>query len=176
MLWLGIVILETIHHVLAAVTLRADPAQLVAALKAQMGDAAAGATDAASNGSGGAGNAMANALGSLDDAALTQAAELAPILMAVVGIAFVMLVGSASLPLLRRSPRAPRARLVLLIFSTYFAVRGLTAAFALPTGSAPLALYAADGVTQILVGVAAAMSLIFVYREETLAWTGEKRP
>lgn len=69
---------------------------------------------------------------------------------------------------------AATARRVTMIFSLYFVLRAAMI-FSLVPGqtSVPVGFYAVDGSLQILAGVGAAISLVFVFRRETLVWTGE---
>ncbi|WPF66397.1 MULTISPECIES: hypothetical protein [unclassified Corynebacterium] len=69
---------------------------------------------------------------------------------------------------------APAARRVTMIFAFYFVVRAVMI-FSLTPGhtNIPVGFYAADGSLQILAGVGAAVALVFVFRRETLVWTGE---
>lgn len=69
---------------------------------------------------------------------------------------------------------AGTGRRMLFAFSLYFVFRVLLVFMTTPAGSdAPDWLFMFDGSIQILVGVAAAMGLIFSSRQDTLDYTGE---
>ena len=76
--------------------------------------------------------------------------------------------------LANRSKRAGTSRRVWFAFSIYFGFRILLTFMVTPAGAdVPDWLFAADGMVQILVGVAAVLGLIFSVRAETLDYTGE---
>mgnify|MGYP002757988132 CR=1 FL=1 len=76
--------------------------------------------------------------------------------------------------LANRSKRAGTSRRVWFAFSLYFGFRILLTFMVTPAGAdVPDWLFAADGMVQILVGVAAVLGLIFSVRAETLDYTGE---
>lgn len=97
-----------------------------------------------------------------------------------VGFSFLIALGVVGLlwwmlTLLRKGHKwAPVARRITMIFAFYFVVRAV-AVFSLVPGSTavPMAFYAIDGSLQILAGVGAVVTLVFVFRRETLVWTGE---
>ena len=76
--------------------------------------------------------------------------------------------------LARRGKRAGTSRRVWFAFSLYFGFRILLTFMVTPAGAdVPDWLFAADGMVQILVGVAAVLGLIFSVRVDTLDYTGE---
>lgn len=89
--------------------------------------------------------------------------------MAVIGLLMFMLTRIA-----KQHKWAGTARRMWFAFSLFFVFRVLLVFLTQPAGSdAPDWLFALDGVVQILVGVGAAMALVFSLREETLEFTGE---
>lgn len=89
--------------------------------------------------------------------------------MAIIGLLLFLLTRLAA-----KHKWAGTARRMWFAFSLYFAFRILLVFMAMPAGSdAPDWLFAVDGMLQILIGVAAAMGVVFAMREATLDYTGE---
>ena len=70
-----------------------------------------------------------------------------------------------------RGKRAAAARRLLQIFATFFALRMVTLYMMSPGSTAvPIALYGADGVVQIILGVAGAMGLFYASQKDSGDW------
>lgn len=66
---------------------------------------------------------------------------------------------------------APNARRLLQIFGVFFGLRMLTLFMMSPASSTvPIALYAGDGVVQILLGVAGVLGIVYSLDKESVAW------
>ncbi|PFG27323.1 hypothetical protein [Corynebacterium renale] len=152
--WIAILIAEALHQVINVAVAIIDPSAMIAAAK-QAG-------------------AQTEMLG---DAAIHGVAIAAAVFSGLIGLGIVALLGWFVSLVWKAHKWAGFARRFLLIFGFYLAVRGLLM-FGLTPGAshAPDAFFAIDGALQIFAAVAAVVSLIFNYREETWTWTGDKRP
>lgn len=152
--WIAILIAEALHQIINVAVAIIDPSAMIAAAK-QAG-------------------AQAEMLG---DAAIHGVAVAAAVFSGLIGLGIVALLGWFVSLVWKAHKWAGFARRFLLTFGFYLAVRGLLM-FGLTPGAshAPDAFFAIDGALQIFAAVAAVVSLIFNYREETWTWTGDKRP
>ncbi|MDK8450342.1 hypothetical protein [Corynebacterium mastitidis] len=116
--------------------------------------------------------------GEVSDSLISAAAYLGVILSGAIALTIVAVLWWMLAVVRRRHRWAAAGRRITMIFAFYFAVRAISVFSLVPGGTkVPVALYAVDGSLQILAGVGAAVALVFVFRRETLVWTGElKRP
>lgn len=152
--WGAILGAEALHQIINVVIAIWDPSAMVAAAKQAGADTEL-----------------------LGESAIQAVAVAAALFSGLIGLGIVALLGWFVYLLWKPHKWAGFARRFLLIFGFYLAVRGLLM-FGLTPGAshAPDAFFAIDGAVQIFSAVAAVVSLIFNYREETWTWTGDKRP
>ncbi|KQB84411.1 hypothetical protein Cocul_01212 [Corynebacterium oculi] len=145
---------ELIHQVLSVVMTLMDTSALKAATKEM---------------------AQAQGVGEeIPESLLTTAAYLGVAFSGIIALSVVALLTWLLRVLHTGHKWAPAARRVTMIFAFYFVVRAVMV-FSLTPGNTgvPVGFYAVDGSLQILAGVGAAVALVFVFRRETLVWTGE---
>ncbi|WKE51238.1 hypothetical protein J8244_02705 [Corynebacterium tuberculostearicum] len=156
-LWLGALCGEAVHQVLNVVLTLLNHDVLMSQAKEMAKSAPAGVDEA-----------------QLSDAFLRTAAYGSVALSAAISLAIIVLLAFLLRSLANRSKRAGTSRRVWFAFSLYFGFRILLTFMVTPAGAdVPDWLFAADGMVQILVGVAAVLGLIFSVRAETLDYTGE---
>ncbi|MDK8669859.1 hypothetical protein [Corynebacterium sp. MSK195] len=156
-LWLGGLCGEAVHQVLNVVLTLLNHDVLMSQAKEMAKSAPAGVDEA-----------------QLSDAFLRTAAYGSVALSAAISLAIIVLLAFLLRSLANRSKRAGTSRRVWFAFSLYFGFRILLTFMVTPAGAdVPDWLFAADGMVQILVGVAAVLGLIFSVRAETLDYTGE---
>lgn len=156
-LWLGALCGEAVHQVLNVVLTLLNHDVLMSQAKEMAKSAPAGVDEA-----------------QLSDAFLRTAAYGSVALSAAISLAIIVLLAFLLRSLANRSKRAGTSRRVWFAFSIYFGFRILLTFMVTPAGAdVPDWLFAADGMVQILVGVAAVLGLIFSVRAETLDYTGE---
>lgn len=152
-LWLAILLLEIVHQVLNVVMSLLDPSALQATARESLSP-----------------EQLEQVPGSVvDGVAVASVVLMGLFALVIMGVLAWMMV------LVRnRSKHAATARRLLLVFGFYFAFRILIIFMMSPgTSDVPVAFYAVDGSLQIIVGVAAVLSLILSFRPDTLKWTRE---
>ena len=156
-LWMGALCGEAVHQVLNVVLTLLNHDVLMSQAKEMAKSAPAGVDEA-----------------QLSDAFLRTAAYASVALSAAISLAIIVLLAFLLQSLARRGKRAGTSRRVWFAFSLYFGFRILLTFMVTPAGAdVPDWLFAADGMVQILVGVAAVLGLIFSVRVDTLDYTGE---
>ncbi|WP_296089414.1 hypothetical protein [uncultured Corynebacterium sp.] len=156
-LWLGVVAGETVHQILNVVLTLLNHDVLMAQAK-QMVESTSGGEDGEE----------------VSDSLIEMAAYGSVALSAAIAIGVLVLLLFLLKSLAGPSKRAGTSRRIWFAFSIYFGFRILLTFMVTPTGAdVPDWLFAADGMVQILVGVAAVLGLIFSIKPETLDYTGE---
>ena len=156
-LWLGVVVGETIHQILNVVLTLLNHDVLMAQAK-QMVESASGGEDGEE----------------VSDSFIEMAAYGSVALSAAIAIGVLVLLLFLLKSLAEPSKRAGTSRRIWFAFSIYFGFRILLTFMVTPAGAdVPDWLFAADGMVQILVGVAAVLGLIFSIKPDTLDYTGE---
>ena len=156
-LWLGVVAGETVHQILNVVLTLLNHDVLMAQAK-QMVESASGGED---------GEEVSDSF--IEMAAYGSVALSAAIAIGVLVLLLFLLKSRAG-----PSKRAGTSRRIWFAFSIYFGFRILLTFMVTPAGAdVPDWLFAADGMVQILVGVAAVLGLIFSIKPDTLDYTGE---
>lgn len=151
--WLVILGLEVIHQILGVIMGLLD----TSALEASVRESLSPEQD-----------------GQVSDSLISGAAIAGVVVMGIIAIALMGLLLWMNFLVKNQSRHAPLARRMLLVFGFYFAFRILLIFLMTPGGSElHVAWYAVDGSLQIIVGVAAVLSLVLCFRRETLKWTGE---
>lgn len=144
--WAVMIVGELLHQALAVVFVFLDPSALKQAAK-----------DTAQQRGGEASELLVN-----------FSMYSAVVLMALVQLAIVVLFAVALRAVAKRTKWAPNALRLLQVFAFFFAFRMLTLFLMSPASAAiPVALYAVDGVVQIVLAVAAVMGVYFSTRDET---------
>lgn len=156
-LWLGVVAGETVHQILNVVLTLLNHDVLMAQAK-QMVDSTSGGEDGEE----------------VSDSLIEMAAYGSVALSAAIAIGVLVLLLFLLKSLAGPSKRAGTSRRIWFAFSIYFGFRILLTFMVTPAGAdVPDWLFAADGMVQILVGVAAVLGLIFSVKPDTLDYTGE---
>ena len=156
-LWLGVVAGETVHQILNVVLTLLNHDVLMAQAK-QMVESTSGGEDGEE----------------VSDSLIEMAAYGSVALSAAIAIGVLVLLLFLLKSLAGPSKRAGTSRRIWFAFSIYFGFRILLTFMVTPTGAdVPDWLCAADGMVQILVGVAAVLGLIFSIKPDTLDYTGE---
>lgn len=156
-LWLGVVAGETVHQILNVVLTLLNHDVLMAQAK-QMVESASGGEDGEE----------------VSDSFIEMAAYGSVALSAAIAIGVLVLLLFLLKSLAEPSKRAGTSRRIWFAFSIYFGFRILLTFMVTPAGAdVPDWLFAADGMVQILVGVAAVLGLIFSIKPDTLDYTGE---
>ena len=156
-LWLGVVAGETVHQILNVVLTLLNHDVLMAQAK-QMVESTSGGEDGEE----------------VSDSLIEMAAYGSVALSAAIAIGVLVLLLFLLKSLAGPSKRAGTSRRIWFAFSSYFGFRILLTFMVTPTGAdVPDWLFAADGMVQILVGVAAVLGLIFSIKPDTLDYTGE---
>lgn len=156
-LWLGVVAGETVHQILNVVLTLLNHDVLMAQAK-QMVESTSGGEDGEE----------------VSDSLIEMAAYGSVALSAAIAIGVLVLLLFLLKSLAGPSKRAGTSRRIWFAFSIYFGFRILLTFMVTPTGAdVPDWLFAADGMVQILVGVAAVLGLIFSIKPDTLDYTGE---
>ncbi|MCT1410838.1 hypothetical protein [Corynebacterium accolens] len=156
-LWLGVVAGETVHQILNVVLTLLNHDVLMAQAK-QMVESASGGEDGEE----------------VSDSFIEMAAYGSVALSAAIAIGVLVLLLFLLKSLADPSKRAGTSRRIWFAFSIYFGFRILLTFMVTPAGAdVPDWLFAADGMVQILVGVAAVLGLIFSIKPDTLDYTGE---
>lgn len=156
-LWLGVVAGETVHQILNVVLTLLNHDVLMAQAK-QMVESASGGEDGEE----------------VSDSFIEMAAYGSVALSAAIAIGVLVLLLFLLKSLAGPSKRAGTSRRIWFAFSIYFGFRILLTFMVTPAGAdVPDWLFAADGMVQILVGVAAVLGLIFSIKPDTLDYTGE---
>lgn len=156
-LWLGVVAGETVHQILNVVLTLLNHDVLMAQAK-QMVESASGGEDGEE----------------VSDSLIEMAAYGSVALSAAIAIGVLVLLLFLLKSLAGPSKRAGTSRRIWFAFSIYFGFRILLTFMVTPAGAdVPDWLFAADGMVQILVGVAAVLGLIFSIKPDTLDYTGE---
>ena len=156
-LWLGVVAGETVHQILNVVLPLLNHDVLMAQAK-QMVESTSGGEDGEE----------------VSDSLIEMAAYGSVALSAAIAIGVLVLLLFLLKSLAGPSKRAGTSRRIWFAFSIYFGFRILLTFMVTPTGAdVPDWLFAADGMVQILVGVAAVLGLIFSIKPDTLDYTGE---
>lgn len=156
-LWLGVVAGETIHQILNVVLTLLNHDVLMAQAK-QMVESTAGGEDGEE----------------VSDSFIEMAAYGSVALSAAIAIGVLVLLLFLLKSLAGPSKRAGTSRRIWFAFSIYFGFRILLTFMVTPAGAdVPDWLFAADGMVQILVGVAAVLGLIFSIKPDALDYTGE---
>lgn len=140
---------ELLHQILTVVVTVLDPA----ALRASAKEAASGRGE------------------ELSDAMLNVGIYGSVVLMALIQLIILGVFTFALRTLAKRGKWAGNARRLLQFFGAFFAIRMLTLFAMTPASSTvPVALFAADGIIQILLGVAGALGLFYSTRKESVDW------
>jgi len=156
-LWLGVVVGETVHQILNVVLTLLNHDVLMAQAK-QMVESASVGEDGEE----------------VSDSFIEMAAYGSVALSAAIAIGVLVLLLFLLKSLAEPSKRAGTSRRIWFAFSIYFGFRILLTFMVTPAGAdVPDWLFAADGMVQILVGVAAVLGLIFSIKPDTLDYTGE---
>lgn len=156
-LWLGVVAGETVHQILNVVLTLLNHDVLMAQAK-QMVESASVGEDGEE----------------VSDSFIEMAAYGSVALSAAIAIGVLVLLLFLLKSLAEPSKRAGTSRRIWFAFSIYFGFRILLTFMVTPAGAdVPDWLFAADGMVQILVGVAAVLGLIFSIKPDTLDYTGE---
>lgn len=151
--WALAVGLEVVHQILAIVMGVVDPAELLTAARE------AGAADQ---------------LPGDTDAGVRLTALTAIVLMGLFNLAIVTVLAVALRLFATKHRMAGGSRRLLMIFSLFWALRGMLVFSAQPSGTdVPQFLYLLDGSVQLIIAVAAVLGIIFSQREDTLNYTGE---
>lgn len=91
--------------------------------------------------------------------------------MALIQLLVILLFVFALRAVRRQAKWAPNARRLLQIFGVFFALRMLTLFMMSPaSASVPVALYGADGVVQIILGVAGVLGIVYSLDPASAAW------
>lgn len=156
-LWLGVVAGETVHQILNVVLTLLNHDVLMAQAK-QMVESTSGGEDGEE----------------VSDSFIEMAAYGSVALSAAIAVGVLVLLLFLLKSLAGPSKRAGTSRRIWFAFSIYFGFRILLTFMVTPAGAdVPDWLFAADGMVQILVGVAAVLGLIFSVKPDTLDYTGE---
>lgn len=156
-LWLGVVVGETVHQILNVVLTLLNHDVLMAQAK-QMVESASGGEDGEE----------------VSDSFIEMAAYGSVALSAAIAVGVLVLLLFLLKSLAGPSKRAGTSRRIWFAFSIYFGFRIVLTFMVTPAGAdVPDWLFAADGMVQILVGVAAVLGLIFSIKPDTLDYTGE---
>lgn len=156
-LWLGVVGGETVHQILNVVLTLLNHDVLMAQAK-QMIESASGGGDSEE----------------VSDSFVEMAAYGSVVLSAAFAVGVLVLLLFLLKSLAGPSKRAGTSRRIWFAFSIYFGFRILLTFMVTPAGAdVPDWLFVADGMVQILVGVAAVLGLIFSVKPDTLDYTGE---
>lgn len=99
-------------------------------------------------------------------------------LLGYISMGFVGLLGLAIIAILfyivhkvaSRGNNADSMRRLLNFFSGYLLFKALVVTFSPPSGNLPVAFYAASGVAQIIVGVAAVVGAVLLAKKESVEW------
>ncbi|WP_239088623.1 CGR1 family protein [Corynebacterium macginleyi] len=156
-LWLGVVAGETVHQILNVVLTLLNHDVLMAQAK-QMIESASGGGDGEE----------------VSDSFIEMVAYGSVVLSAAFAIGVLVLLLFLLKSLAGPSKRAGTSRRIWFAFSIYFGFRILLTFMVTPAGAdVPDWLFVADGMVQIVVGVAAVLGLIFSVKPDTLDYTGE---
>ncbi|QRJ58133.1 hypothetical protein GWO64_001535 [Corynebacterium macginleyi] len=156
-LWLGVVAGETVHQILNVVLTLLNHDMLMAQAK-QMIESASGGGDGEE----------------VSDSFIEMVAYGSVVLSAAFAIGVLVLLLFLLKSLAGPSKRAGTSRRIWFAFSIYFGFRILLTFMVTPAGAdVPDWLFVADGMVQIVVGVAAVLGLIFSVKPDTLDYTGE---
>lgn len=91
--------------------------------------------------------------------------------MALIQLLVILLFVFALRAVRRQAKWAPNARRLLQIFGVFFALRMLTLFMMSPaSASVPVALYGADGVVQIILGVAGVLGIVYSLDPASATW------
>lgn len=153
--WAAMILGELTHQILTVGALVLDPSELQAAAKeaakAQGGDVPEAVMNASMWGS--------------------------VAVMTLIQLSIIALFAIALRALSAQKSWAERARRLLQVFSVFFALRALVVFAARPASTTiPLAYFAADGVVQIIVGVAGVLGLIYASQKESIHWAEAGNP
>lgn len=152
-IWLGALILELVHQILQVVSALIDPSELLYAAQQQQEQ-----SDSPE---------MAEEV--INFATYSSIIGLGVINLIFVAILFVALHFYAS-----RHRLVGGARSLLMVFSLFFALRGILTFGAIPAGTnVPDWLLLLDGSLVIVIAVVAVLGVIFSSRQEALDYTGE---
>lgn len=147
MLWLVAVVIEVIHQALSVVMTFLNKDQAVSQVKDSL-PAGQDYTDQMINAS-----VIAAAIGAL----------VITLLILGVVVYFVLRLAQAG-------KKAITAQKVLTYFAVYFVLRAFLLFLASPTSDLPIALYATDGVLQIIVAALAAVAAVIAMNKESADW------
>lgn len=151
--WAVMIAGELLHQILTVVVTVLDPA----ALRESAKQAAEGRGE------------------ELSDAMLTFGMYGSVVLMALIQLTILGVFTYALRTVAKRGKWAANARRLLQVFAAFFALRILSLFMMAPaSATVPVALYAADGVIQIILGVAGALGLFYSTRKESVDWAEPK--
>lgn len=147
--WAVMIAGELLHQILTVVVTVLDPA----ALRESAKQAAEGRGE------------------ELSDAMLTFGIYGSVVLMALIQLVILGVFAYALRTVAKRGKWAANARRLLQVFAAFFGLRVLTLFMMTPaSATVPVALYAADGVIQIILGVAGVLGLVYSTRKESVDW------
>lgn len=113
-----------------------------------------------------------NSDGEVSDALVNASVYGSIFLMAVLELGIIVLFVFALRAVKQQAKWAPNARRLLQVFSGYFALRMLTLFMVAPASTAvPEAFFGADGVIQIILGVAGILGIVYSMDKSAVAWT-----
>lgn len=106
------------------------------------------------------------------DAMLNVSVYGAIAVMALIQLAFILLLALALRAIKQQKSWAANARRLLQVFGVFFGVRVLTLFMLSPAAtSLPVAFYAFDGIIQIILGVAGVMGIVYSADKASVEWT-----
>jgi len=113
-----------------------------------------------------------NSGGEVSDALVNASVYGSIFLMAVLELGIIVLFVFALRAVKQQAKWAPNARRLLQVFSGYFALRMLALFMVAPASTAvPEAFFGADGVIQIILGVAGILGIVYSMDKSAVAWT-----
>ncbi|MHC2850497.1 hypothetical protein ACUXOC_001970 [Corynebacterium mucifaciens] len=113
-----------------------------------------------------------NSDGEVSDALVNASVYGSIFLMAVLELGIIVLFVFALRAVKQQAKWAPNARRLLQVFSGYFALRMLALFMVAPASTAvPEAFFGADGVIQIILGVAGILGIVYSMDKSAVAWT-----
>lgn len=113
-----------------------------------------------------------NSDGEVSDALMNASVYGSIFIMAVLQLGVILLFVFALRAVKQKAKWAPNALRLLQIFSGFFALRMLTLFMMVPAStSLPTAFFGADGVIQIILGVAGILGIVYSVDKDAVAWT-----
>lgn len=150
--WAAMIFGELVHQALTVLAVVLDPSELIAAAK-QAADA------------------------EVPEALVNASVWGSVAIMALIQLVMIGLFAAALSAVNKQKKWGPTARRLLQVFSVFFALRALMVFAMRPAASTvPMALFAVDGVVQIVVGVAGVLGLIYASQKESIDWAEAGAP